>query len=272
MDLTALATHGYAIVEFRVLRFLNEIQSTLNEDFNCAVGDYHRKDVPQTDHIEFVRRMTQKIENGRAVVNLLRDNIDPLIQLLGPDIQVQAHPHLRVSRPNVESDFVDWHRDSFYGNTPWEINVWFPVFPLGTGSGLRLLPGSHRMPSQNVRDCRDNDSFRTEVKKGSFAHQIGYVYAPKTDDTLAKMKWDDTILLTPNFGQAILFFGSCIHKAQNLSELTRVSIDVRVKNTYAPTKTRPGYYLPLHRGIIDESASEFSGEKLEPIVSIPACK
>ncbi len=203
-----------------------------------------------------VKKAVDSLVTSGLVQKLIAANKEVFIPLTGEDLDIQSAPHLRVTRPEKEGDMVDWHRDSFYGSTPWELNIWFPVFPLSPGAGLRVLPGSHAIPS-TPQEAQDQDEFRKSVAKNSPAHQIGFVYAPKTDDTLMQMRPEDTALNAPPYGSFVIFFGCAIHKAQNLSNQTRISIDVRIKNSLAPTNTRPGYYVPINTGVVTEIARRF---------------
>lgn len=61
----------------------------------------------------------------------------------------------------------------------------------------------------------------------------------------------------------IIFFRHMVHRAQNASQNTRISIDVRVKNMLAKTNTKPGYYQPLTRGVVSRYV-----EKMEAISNL----
>ena len=258
MDFSALEKQGYIQLDFDRREHLSALQSLTESLFPCPPLLWHKQpDVSAEKHVEQVKKVLDKVLESKLVNKLIEDNTSVFTGILGPDFDLQVAPHLRVTRPEVEGDMVDWHRDSFYGSTPWELNVWFPIFPLHEGAGLRILPGSNAMPSKNVREATESDNFRKTVQKGSSAHQIGFVYAPKTDDTLAAMKTVDTVLLAPPAGSFILFFGCCIHRAQNRSEFTRISVDTRLKNSFAPTNTRPGYYQPVSSGVVSRVVRRF---------------
>jgi len=261
IDLKSLKQNGFAEIKFANQEALQGLQDLITSCFEGSPLDWHKLDVSQEEHIKFVKQITDKIVTSDLVTKLIAQSADVLKPILGPDIDVQRSPHFRLSRPGNESDLVDWHRDTFYGNTAWEMNIWFPVLPLAEGAGLCLLPGSHRIPSTNVREIKDTDPYRSRVTKGSVENQVGYVYLAKTDDLMSNLKTEDVVTLRPEVGSAILFFGSCLHRARNFSHSTRVSIDVRVKNINTQTNTRAGYYKSLTRGIIEECAALFLGTK-----------
>lgn len=253
----SLERNGFIVLPLLNKKPLLKLQKVVRSFFDCEPDEWHNKNVNQDDHISLVKEITDKISESGLTAELIRSNVDTFIQLLGPDIDIQIVPHLRISRPQKESDLINWHRDTFYGNLPWEMNLWFPLFPLHSGAGLRILAGSHLKPSMNIREVKDTDPFRSTVIKGSLANQIGYLYSPKTDDTIANMKLSQAKLISPQVGAAILFFGYMVHKAENTSTHTRISIDLRIRNAHTKTNTKEGYYKPLSRGLIDRCVSQF---------------
>jgi hypothetical protein len=262
-ELLSLQERGFVEITFSETESLKRLQALAKDAFQSDPEHWHERNSPQELHLAAVKHLTDEIVHSDLVTSLIRSNQDIFTGLLGPDVDVQAAPHVRVSRPHLENDLIHWHRDTFYGANPWELNIWFPLFTLKEGAGLLFVEGSHRLPSNNVREIKDHNEFRRSVKKGSVAHQVGYVYLPKIDDAIAEMDSSNVRLLSPAFGQAIFFFGCGIHTAQNLSDKTRVTIDVRVKNAHATSNTRPGYYKPLARGLISQCSERFF-ENSEP--------
>ena len=257
IDCDALFVHGYTEFALQGRNILDQLQACCEQFQEASPRQWHLSALDSPRHIEDVRKLSDRIVALDLVPQLLKENVASFIPLLGPDINAQRVPHLRVSRPNQESDFVDWHRDTFYGNSPWELNLWFPLYPLQDGAGIRIVPGSHRAASENIRDAYDDDPFRTSVTKGSVANQMGYLYQPKTDDSIVNLRQTDSVLIAPRYGSAVLFFGSCVHRAQNNSCETRVSIDLRLCNMHTKTECKPDYYKPLSRGVVYQAAREF---------------
>lgn len=242
--------NGYVIVNFEHTKYLDEIQNLITSQFLSDPTQFHERTIDDESRLSLIKKTKDAIISKEIVKNLLLANSECFISLLGPDVDIQSEIYLRVSRPHREGDLIDWHRDTFYGNTPWELNFWLPVFPLAKGAGLMLVEGSHLVPADNVRHIEEKNEFRKKVIKGSTASELGFQYAPKCDDTISNMDMSKVKLLTPKIGQAIFFFGHIIHRAQNFSNKTRVSIDVRIKHMLAPTTTKFGYYKPLMRGDI----------------------
>lgn len=241
---------GYIIADFQQLECIYKIQEKIKLLWKFDPVLLHQHHLDDELRLLKIKQIKDDIVKNQLVKSLLFENIHLFDFLFGSDIDVQDNIHLRLSRPNMECDLVDWHRDTFYGNSLWEVIVWFPIFPLEDGVGLTIVENSHLEVAKNVRFIEDKNSFRKNVVKGSIANEIGYVYAPKTDDSIESIDSASIKLLSPRVGQAILFFGHIIHRAQNHSTKTRISIDVRMKNMFAPTNTKPGYYQPLTRGCV----------------------
>ncbi|EKD55033.1 MAG: hypothetical protein ACD_60C00028G0030 [uncultured bacterium] len=246
----SLYNEGYAVIDFHDCSPLAEIQKVVEASFPCHPTALHQESLSDEERLLLVKQVKDNILKQGLIKKLLLANSDFLVQLLGSDIDIQSDFYLRISRPHVEKDFIDWHRDTFYGNSFWELNFWLPIFPLAEGAGLMVVPGSHFMAAENVRPIEDKDIFRSQVTKGSLANELGYLYASKSDDVIAALQPGQIKLLTPRLGQGILFFAHVAHRAHNASLKTRVSIDLRIKNMFAPTNTKPGYFQPLLRSVM----------------------
>ena len=246
----SLNANGYAIFTFTNLENIYKIQEIIKSGFPCVPNEFHKQAIDDETRLILVKNARDKILENNLIKNLFLDNSEELIKILGPDIDIQTDIYLRVSRPNNENDFIDWHRDTFYGNSYWEMNFWFPIFPLNEGAGLAIIEGSHLTPSTNIHSIEDKNSFRNKVVKGSLANELGYTYAPKSDDTISQCKPSQIKLIIPQLGQGVIFFAYAAHRAVNNSINTRISCDLRIKSMNAPTNTRAGYYQPLRRGAI----------------------
>ncbi len=260
IDSTELEKLGHMAIRFENRTWLDEIQKTVREHFLGDPTMWHKNaEASQLDHLQLAKQINAAIVQGDFVKKLLADNLVPFREIVGPNLDIQVAPHLRISRPEKEEDLVDWHRDSFYGNSPWEMNLWFPLFTLEEGAGLLFVEGSHLTPSRNIRVVKDANEFRRAVTKGSVANDMGYVYLPKTDDTISNMNPTHVRCLSPDVGSGVFFFGCGIHRAQNLSNRTRISLDVRIRDARAPTETKSGYYRPLCRSVVESCVAEFLG-------------
>ncbi len=256
----SLYKNGYAVVNLGQPETISEIQDLVKRSLN--LNDFNDKSLDFDSYAVKVKAAVDEMTRSEIIKKLLTGRKDLIATLCGPDVDYQGMPHIRVSRPNAKTDTSGWHRDTFYGNSPYEVNIWFPVFDLPKGSGLRFLPGSHRVPAKNVRDALvpDEVASKRKVEKGSVANQIGFLYAPQTEDLIETMDPQADVLVAPKVGEAIVFFASLLHAgATGTEDGIRVSVDIRVRNCHAPTKTKPGFYVPLFRGLVAECANEFLG-------------
>ena len=163
MDLDAFKKNGFVSAEFPHKECLAELQALIKSQFPCPPVEWHlQPNVSNDQHVAQVKKAVDSLVASGLVQKLIAANKEVFIPLTGEDLDIQSAPHLRVTRPEKEGDMVDWHRDSFYGSTPWELNIWFPVFPLSPGAGLRVLPGSHAIPS-TPQEAQDQDEFRKSV-------------------------------------------------------------------------------------------------------------
>lgn len=247
---TRICQDGYVIVDLKNAQYIKIIQDEVKSIFGFDPTELHQKNLNDQERLGINKNAQDIITQKELVKSLLIANADCFTMLLGPDVDIQSSIYLRISRPDTENDMIDWHRDTFYGNSHWEINFWFPVFPLEEGAGLLVLEGSHLQPSTNIHMIEEKNLFRKQVTKGSIASELGFQYAPKSDDVIANLDSSKVKLLSPKIGQAIFFFSHLAHRPQNTSDKTRLSIDVRIKNMFAPTNSKPGYYQPLTRGDI----------------------
>lgn len=256
-DVEQLALRGYAFLSFEHSSVISDLAARLSREMPGLGSRWPSANIEEDERVRGIERLSQCAAESQLMAELVRLHSHTFLTLFGPDIDMQAVPHVRVSRPARESDVIHWHRDTFYGNSPWELNLWVPLFPLGEGTGFECLPGSHVVPVKNLRPFHDPNPFRRSVTRGSASNRIGYAYAPKVDDTIEGMSADDVVLLRPRVGQGILFFGSMVHRGVNRSGEIRVSIDFRLRNAHSPTYTKPGYYVPVMRGVIETCAARF---------------
>ena len=170
--------------------------------------------------------------------------------LVGKDLHIQSVPYLRISRPNIEGDNIGLHRDTWYGDSPYELSVWIPLTDTDAGNALLVAPGSHVWPEEDLEERAK------QADKGSAKHSLGFMYAPK-----GLGRTVDLIPLKVKVGQMIVFSLSLLHGQEiNRSTRTRVSMDVRVANSLAPIKwerSKENYYQPLSVSPLREQALKY---------------
>lgn len=188
----------------------------------------------------------------RSVVEL---ELDFFRNLMGADLHIQREPFLRIARPGRDLDNIGYHRDTWYGDTPYEVSVWFPLTDTIESNALRVAPGSHLWPEH---EWETEVAGRTDVERGSLKHSLGFVVGQKKLRNAAEM-----VPLPVRVGQCIVFSLSLLHGQEvNQSPFTRVSMDVRVANSWAPirwSRSRdPNYYEPLCVSPLTQAARKYA--------------
>src|SRR5438132_8166557 len=100
---------------------------------------------------------------------------------MGPDLDVQSAPYLRIVRPAKAQDNIGYHRDTVYGGSPYELSVFVPFVELAAGAALSVEPGSHLKAERDIPFVRMAISDKV-VMKGSLKHTLGFPYAPQVLD------------------------------------------------------------------------------------------
>lgn len=237
MNFNTLLDDGFSLLKFSTP--LAKLQNLIQEFLCFYPPDWHLHIHSQDEHHQLIVELGRHIARSKFLLELVNEHTQVLKELCGPDIDIQTVPDLRISRPSQHKDLVNWHRDTFYGCSPWQLNLWFPLFDLPSGAGLLVIPGSHRQPSRNVRNVSDSK------------HP-----SDMSDDEISKIDRSKIRLLTPPLGAGVLFFGCALHRAINPSEITRLTLDVRVRSAHiADAESR--FYKPFCRGIIANCVSDF---------------
>lgn len=232
------------------------LQERLSRHFGRSIPleEYHFHVNDDEEHTELQIAMTKAFREAGLGPAILSAQLMFFKELIGPDLFGQASPYLRMTRPNCPQDNIGYHRDTFYGGSPYELSVFVPFVDLPSECSLSVLSGSHihseeRYPTTQI----ESDS----VKKGTSKHQLGFLYAPKLMDPAIDGKMEAIPL---KVGQALIFSLSTVHGSiVNRGQITRWSSDMRVMNALAPVdlSARPHYYKPLHYSVVSESAQRY---------------
>ena len=151
-------------------------------------------------------------EFERIYVRFVREVLAPL---LGEDLYFQATPTIRFQFPHQRG--FDWkprlHTDIMLGHPPQEINVWLPLKSYEGTNSMLLATAAH---SRSVLSALDYDLRQ-------FAWRV------QADDEFWASVTASMHPVELRYGQFLLFDPICIHATQNnVSETTRISLDVRV--------------------------------------------
>lgn len=255
---------------YRTRAFLTEKLSELLGR-PCPLEDYHLHAENDTVHTQLQIQMTEFFRKEKWGPQIIRDQLPFFQKLLGPDLFVQADPYLRMTRPQKPQDNIGYHRDTFYGGSPYELSVLIPFVDVPKASALKVLSGSHvhsesLYPTEQILD--------PTTTKGSSKHQLGFLYAPKQMDSSIEEKMEPIPL---QIGQALVFSLSTVHGSRvNTGDFARWSTDIRVMHAMAPVdlSARPHYYQPLSDSIVTQKAKEYfyaNREKARDDVELELC-
>lgn len=198
---------------------------------DATLATYHAV-VDDTDHTKVQWDLVNFFWSEDCCLKIAQRQLDFFRPFIGPDLHVQRRPYLRIARPGKPEDNIGFHRDTVYGQSPYEVAVHLPFLELDEGSSLRMLPSSHVAPESAFEVVAHGDAPHV---RGSEKHEMGFPYAPKT----IAVDVGQMIPLPLDFGQALVFTPSIVHGQDvNRGTVTRVSVDFRVVNSFAPVAFR----------------------------------
>lgn len=230
---------------------------------------YHLEAEDDSFHTDLQIKLTQFYRDQKWGPRIIAKQL-PLFQgLLGPDLYVQANPYLRITRPHKPQDNIGYHRDTFYGGSPYELSVLVPFVDVPPESSLSVLSGSH-ITSEEAFPTHQVIS--EDVTKGSSKHQLGFLYAPKLMDESIEKEMQPIPL---KVGQALVFSLSTVHGSRiNNGPVSRWSSDIRVMHAMAPVdlSARSDYYQQLSQSVVTQAANQyFYGKEKGKHVELELC-
>lgn len=255
-------THGWVRFDLAqtgtILAIRDMLEAKLRELVgapNATLARYHEF-VPDDRHEDIQWQLVNAFWSAQGSIAIARANLPLFRVIIGVDLHVQNKPYLRVARPGRRDDNIDHHRDTFYGQSMYEVTIHLPFTALDARGALKFGSGSH------IRSEAHYGIVPTEHaawEKGSRKHLMGFPYAPKriTADISREL-----VSVPLTLGQAVMFPPSTIHGQQvNEMETTRVSIDFRLVNSFAPIKIRQELgsrgYVPLCESAVSEIARRY---------------
>ena len=237
---------GYAIIDLLYPQRVFEIRQALLKKLRETTGiaeitleKYHEHAIDDEIHTQIQIALTEFIRSDDLIQRVVLDNRALFEQLIGFDMNIQAQPYLRITRPGKSKDNIGYHRDTFYGGAPYEISVGIPFVGLDTGNALRVQPKSHLIPEKDIPLIQTKSE---DVEKGSTKHKLGFLYAPKIIDPAYPLDMQPVPL---ELGQVLAFSLATLHGSiGNESVNTRWSVDMRIVARHAPVdlSLRPTYY------------------------------
>jgi hypothetical protein len=253
--------HGWVLVKLPRPEVIDDVRAVLLKELRALSGvsditleRYHEIADDDAVHHEYQIKLTELFRANRYAYHVLAAQDDFFRPFLGPDLLVQVNPYLRMARPGKPQDNIGYHRDTFYGASPYELSVWIPYVDLPAASSLSVLSGSHIRPEADFPVTQTQSA---EVKKGSDLHKIGFPYAPKVMDAdpLANIQ-----AVPVKAGEALIFSLATVHGSTlNAGSIARWSTDIRVVNALAPVdlSKRPDYYESLSSSVVSDRARAY---------------
>lgn len=253
----SLAKKGWTIREFQDKSVITDHVNVISRELGCDLDSIQQKFQTREEQYLFMEKFSEALNNMEFTKKLFLRETPFIKSLLGPDILIQQKVFLRLQKPQCESDSPGLHRDTFYGNSVEHINFWVPLIELFPGAGLALVEGSHLTPSVNVRHTEYKDDDRKNVSKGSLANKLGFVYAPKIDDSISKLSGGELKIVTPKLGEYLVFFGNMIHGGSNESSHPRVSFDIRFTHPFHHSSVDSQFFTVFSQGVVSQVKEKF---------------
>lgn len=232
----------------------DQLQSIIKK--KISLEDYHLYADDDAFHTQTQIQMTAFFRKEKFAKKIISTESEFFKQLVGLDLLVQTQPYLRMTRPGKKQDNVGYHRDTFYGGSPYELSVILPFVDCDSKMSLKVLSGSHIASEKLFPVVQE----KSNVIKGSEKHKLGFLYAPKLMDPSIEVRMQPVPL---KMGQILIFSLSIVHgTVENKGNKTRWSSDVRVVNALAPVNfnERPDYYEPFYTSAVTETAKRYFQE------------
>lgn len=256
------AENGYFIIDLKNTEYVDYAAKELEKHLQLitknpkiTLNNYHLFFTDDEKHYEIQFQMLQFFREQQFAQNILKFNSDVYQYLLGPDLEIQTEPYLRITRPFKPKDNIGFHRDTFYGTGPGEISTLIPFIDLTAKNTLSVFPKSHIIPDH----CFSlNQIINEDVPKNSQKHKMGFLYAPKLMNPEIKK---NMIPIPLKKGQALVFMLSIVHGSEeNQDSYPRWSTDIRVKNSLIPLNAnmKANYYQILKQSAVAKTFERFS--------------
>lgn len=249
---------GFAVYTLANTDALSELKQLLLKTLRKSTSatadleNYHDYVRDDEEHRTLQYVLFTTIGDSELHKQIIRDNRAFYAAVFGPDLDIQTQPYVRIARPGKHQDNIGFHRDTFYGNSAYEVSSSFALTNTGDKGALMLAPGS-----QAMGDIEVEQEISAVTTKGSDANKMGFLYAPK------KILHPYKLGLRPvpiEFGESVMFGLGVVHGQEvNLSEVTRWAVDFRLKSHFAPISKnlKSGYYSRLWNSGITLAADQY---------------
>ena len=179
---------GWTVRQFEAISGVSDFVKKIESVFKIKLATLNYAPENRSEMLSLMDEISEYITQESMVGKIFESEKAFLKFLLGPDLLIQDRLFFRVQQANRDTDSVGFHRDTFYGNAVDHINFWVPLINLKNGAGMLFADGTHKVASQNIKTTEYEDPIRRATEKGDLANKLGFVYAPKTDDTISSLK------------------------------------------------------------------------------------
>lgn len=195
--------------------FIKLARETVDIDDLSDLNLLHRY-VPVSDLNTFRLQLISKFNARSAASDIIYNATRPLLrELLGNDIAIQKNIGLSIQYPNDASSLLPIHNDVLDSDcSPYELVIWIPLVNCYSTKSMYFLPFGY---SATILDYLGHFQ---RIRKSSFS-EVRSHYPLESLDI--------------DFPSYALFSHSIWHgNTINLTEETRISLNVRVKNVFTP--------------------------------------
>ncbi len=235
---------GYKKFKFQEIKYLAKVRNlitkklkSLTKNRKINLSNYH-KHVSDKDHENIQWKLAEYFRKKKLHVIAFQGIKNFLFYNFGQDILIQKKPFLRIARPFKSEDNIGLHKDTIYGQNPFEMSIHVPLMKLGKKSCLKFAPNSYLLNEKKIKFLKSS----TIIKKGSKGHKLGKPYKPKR---IQSKKYKEKPIPL-NFGEYIFFTPATIHgqEVNKDNKVTRFSFDVRISSSFFPVK----FNIKSHNG------------------------
>lgn len=253
---------GYKKFKFEEIKYLDSVKRKLLTKLQKLVGtktvnfnNYHKFIHNEKKHEKIQWELAKYFRDKMLHIECLKGIENFLFRNFGQDILVQRKPFLRISRPFKLNDNIGLHKDTIYGQSPYEMSIHIPLTNLGKKSCLMFAGKSYLLKEKEIKFKKQKNL----VSKGSKQHKLGKPYNNKEiKENLYKekpvpIKYGEFVFFTP-----ALVHGQILNKDENN---TRFSFDLRVSSKFFPVKfdekSHNGAYVLYSESPIEKLAKEY---------------
>jgi sporadic carbohydrate cluster 2OG-Fe(II) oxygenase len=232
-DLKKFHEQGFITLNIKNFEILKKIKKYLIQELkknlkqNEIIKKYHTK-YDDKEHYKLQYKVQNYIKKNQLHFEIIQNYKELFANFLGNDICVTNSINFRIIRPSIDYDNLNYHRDIDLGHTPYELNVWLPLFNTNIKNTLYLLPKSHVKKTDYFKSFKKN----TKFKKRSLQNKLGYLYK-----SFEHKNFNERLMkpVKCKYGQILIFYSSCMHGTKsNNSKETRFSMDFNISNSFYP--------------------------------------